>query len=130
MFTPLAELTMTSTLRWTNSAANSVMRWLSPAAHRYSILTLRLSVQPNSASRLVKAATQPPCDVSLPGTKNPTTGDLAGGARTASAQAAAAPPVSVMKSLRRIFNPAPDRERKQFSPRVQGKGCPLWVNTG
>ncbi len=106
MFTPLAELTMTSTLRWTNSAANSAMRSLSPAAQRYSIAMLRPSVQPSSDSRLANAATHAPCEACEPGTRKPMTGDLAGWACSASGHAAAAPPISQMNSRRSTRYPA------------------------
>ena len=45
------DVTMTSTLRRTYSAAISAKRSSSPSAHRYSIATFRPSVQPSSRSR-------------------------------------------------------------------------------
>src|SRR5262245_52466295 len=51
------DVTMTLTLRRTNSAAISAARWLLPSAQRYSITTVRPSIQPSSRSRCVKAAT-------------------------------------------------------------------------
>ena len=49
-------VTMTSTLSRTNSAAISAKRSLRPSAQRYSIATVRPSIQPSSRSRCTKAA--------------------------------------------------------------------------
>ena len=49
-------VTMTSTLSRTNSAANSAKRSLRPSAQRYSIATVRPSIQPSSRNRCTKAA--------------------------------------------------------------------------
>ena len=51
------DVTMTSTLSRTNSAAISAKRSLRPSAQRYSIATVRPSIQPSSRSRCTKAAT-------------------------------------------------------------------------
>ena len=50
------DVTMTSTLSRTNSAAISAKRSLRPSAQRYSIATVRPSIQPSSRSRCTKAA--------------------------------------------------------------------------
>ena len=47
---------MTSTLTRMNSAVISAKRSGRPSAHRYSITTVRPSIQPNSRSRWIKAA--------------------------------------------------------------------------
>ena len=52
----VAVVTMTSTLSRTNSAAISAMRSLRPSAQRYSIATVRPSIQPSSRSRCTKAS--------------------------------------------------------------------------
>jgi hypothetical protein len=52
---------MTLTFSRTNSAANSVKRSLRPSAQRYSIATLRPSVQPSSRSCCTKVAVQTLC---------------------------------------------------------------------
>ena len=49
-------VTMTSTLRRTNSAAISAARSLRPSVQRYSIATVLPSVQPSSCSRRAKVA--------------------------------------------------------------------------
>ena len=56
--TAVPAVTMTSTLRWTNSATISTERSTRPSAQRYSIATLRPSVQPSSLNRRKKAAVQ------------------------------------------------------------------------
>ena len=50
------DVTMTSTLSRTNSAAISAKRSLRPSAQRYSIAMVRPSIQPSSRSRCTKAA--------------------------------------------------------------------------
>src|SRR5712671_5023772 len=52
----LPVVTMTSTLSLANSAAISAPRSLRPSAQRYSIVTLRPSIQPSSRNRCTKAA--------------------------------------------------------------------------
>ena len=54
--TAAPDVTMTSTLSRTNSAAISAKRSLRPSAQRYSIATVRPSIQPSSRSRCTKAA--------------------------------------------------------------------------
>jgi hypothetical protein len=51
----VAPVTMTSTLGRTNSAAISAKRSYRPSAHRYSIATVRPSIQPSWRSRCTKA---------------------------------------------------------------------------
>src|SRR5215467_8441968 len=92
---------MTSTFSRTNSAANSAKRSLRPSAQRYSIVTVRPSIQPRSRSRCTKAAVNWRCAAGVVEPKNPMVGSFPGCcARAASGHAAAAPPMSVMKSRR------------------------------
>ena len=99
------DVTMTSTLSRTNSAAISAKRSSRPSAQRYSIVTVRPSIQPSSRSRCTKAATQSLAAERVVGPKNPMVGSFpACCARAASGHAAAAPPSSVMNSRR----PMPD----------------------
>jgi hypothetical protein len=51
------DVTMTSTLSLTNSAAISAIRSLRPSPQRYSIATVRPSTHPRSRNRCTKAAT-------------------------------------------------------------------------
>ena len=72
------DVTMTSTLSPTNSAANSAKRSSRPSLQRYSIATLRPSIQPSSRSRCARETTH-----SLPaervfGPKKPIVGSLPG----------------------------------------------------
>ena len=98
----VADVTMTSTLRRTNSAAISAKRSLRPSAQRYSIVMVRPSIQPSSRRRCTKAVTHWPWDEGVPATRNPMVGSLAGCccARAASGHAAAAPPSVAKNSLR------------------------------
>ena len=97
---------MTSTFNRTNSAAISAARELRPSAQRYSIVTVRPSIQPRSRSRCTKAATDWLVAVGVLGPKNPMTGCFAACcARAASGNAAAALPRSVMNSRRLIVAP-------------------------
>ncbi len=99
--TAVADVTMTSTLRRTNSAAISAARSERPSAQRYSIAIVRPSIQPSSRNRCTKAATHWPWDEGVPATRNPMVGSLAACcARAASGHVAAAPP-SVAKNFRR-----------------------------
>ena len=100
--TAVPAVTMTSTLSRTNSAAISAKRSLRPSAQRYSIATVRPSIQPSSRSRCTKAAVHGPQAEGVAAPKNPMVGSFAGCcARAASGHAAAAPPSSVMNSRRR-----------------------------
>jgi hypothetical protein len=97
----VAYVTMTSTLSRTNSFAISVRCSYRPSAQRYSIATVRPSIQPSSRNRCTKAVTHRfmAKDVLVP--KNPMVGSLpACCARAASGHAAAALPRR--KSLRFI----------------------------
>jgi hypothetical protein len=49
--TPPPDVTMTSTLERTSSAAISGKRSLCPFAQRYAMVTVRPSIQPSSCSR-------------------------------------------------------------------------------
>src|SRR5262249_55607063 len=93
---------MTSTFNRTNSAAISAARELRPSAQRYSITTVRPSVQPRSRSRCTKAATHWLMAKGVLEPNNPIVGSFAACcARAASGEAAAAaPPSSVMNSRR------------------------------
>ncbi len=90
------EVTMTSTLSRSNSAAISAARSVRPSAQRYSIATVRPSIQPSSRSRCTNAANHWPCDEGVPETRNPMVGSFpACCARAASGHAATAPQSSV-----------------------------------
>ena len=52
----VADVTMTSTLRLTNSAIISARCSLRPSAHRYSNAMVRPSIQPSSRSRCTNAS--------------------------------------------------------------------------
>ena len=99
-------VTMTSTLSRTNSAAMSAKRSLRPSPQRYSIATVRPSIQPSSRSRCTKAAVHWFWAEGVVVPKNPIVGSLpACCARAASGQEAATPPSSVMNSRRLIQSP-------------------------
>jgi hypothetical protein len=88
-------------------AALGPMRSLRPSAQRYSIATVRPSVQPSSRSRCATAATHCPAAAAVPAPRNPTVGFLLGCARAMSGHAAAAPLSSVMNS--RLLTRSPRR---------------------
>jgi hypothetical protein len=96
------DVTMTSTLSLTNSAAISAKRSLRPSPQRYSMATVRPSIQPSSRSRCTKAVTDLLVDESVAAPRNPIVGTFAGCARATRGQIAdaAAPPSSVMNSRR------------------------------
>src|SRR5262249_18319981 len=73
----VADVTMTSTLRRTNSAAISSKRSVRPSAQRYSIATVRPSIQPSSCNRRTKAANHWPWDEGVPATSSPMIGSFA-----------------------------------------------------
>jgi hypothetical protein len=102
---------MTSTFSRTNSAAISAARSVRPSAQRYSIATLRPSIQPSSRSRCTKAAIHWLVADAVLEFKNPMVGSFEGCcARAASGHAVAAPPRSVINSRRLIAYPeAQDR---------------------
>jgi len=84
----------------TNSAAISAYRSLRPSAQRYSMATVRPSIQPSSRSRCTKAAVHWLQFAEVAAPSKPMVGSLACCARAASGHAAAAPPNSVMNSRR------------------------------
>ena len=93
----LPVVTMTSTLSRTNSAAISENRSLRPSPQRYSIATLRPSVQPSSASRRTKAAVHWRSISGEEGARSPMIGSLARCCpRAASGHANAVPPSEAM----------------------------------
>src|SRR5260221_657729 len=92
-FTPASTppaVSITSTLSRTNSAAISAARSRLPPAQRYSIATVRPSIQPSSASRRTKAAVQALHAEDVAPPKIPTVGSFACCADAASGHAAAA----------------------------------------
>ena len=93
---------MTSTLSRTNSAANSANRSLRPSAQRYSIATVRPSIQPSSRSRCTKAAVHWLQFEGVLAPRNPMVSSLPGCCARAASGHAAAPPTRVMKSRRLI----------------------------
>src|SRR5258708_14150529 len=102
-FTPASTppaVSMTSTLSRTNSAAISAARSRLPPAQRYSIATVRPSIQPSSASRRTKAAVQALHAEDVAPPKIPTVGSFACCADAASGHAAAAPPSSDINARR------------------------------
>ena len=99
------DVTMTSTLSRTNSAAISAKRSLRPSAQRYSIATVRPSIQPSSRSRCTKAAIHGLQAEGVLAPRNPMVGSLLGCCARAASGHAAAPPSSVMNSRRFIRSP-------------------------
>src|ERR1700730_5942607 len=99
--TALPELIITSTFSLTNSAAISAKRSDRPSAHRYSIATVRPSIQPSSPSRWTKAVVHWLQAQRVPEPKTPTVGSWpARCARTRTGRETAAPPSRLMNSLR------------------------------
>src|SRR5262249_16780260 len=101
-FTVGAELefvTIISALSRANSAANSAGRSGRPFVQRYSIATVRPSIQPSSRSRAAKAAVHGPQDVGSAPISLP-----ACCPRAASGHAAAAPPSSDMNARRLMLH--------------------------
>src|SRR5262245_59693136 len=106
------DVTMTLTLSRTNSAALWAARSARPSDQRYSIAMVRPSVQPSSRSRCTKAATHSLAAERVLWPKKPMVGSLSPCcARTASGQATAAPPSSVMNS--RLFTRSPRRRGRE-----------------
>jgi hypothetical protein len=89
----IAFVTITSTLRRMNSAAISAMRSGCPSFQRYSIATVRPSIQPSSRSRWTKAAVQGLQVVAF-APRNPIIGSLVCCARAGSGHVAVAPPIN------------------------------------
>src|SRR5262249_37120096 len=121
------DVTMTSTLSLTNSAAISAKRSLRPSPQRYSMVTVRPSIQPSSRSRCTKAVTDLLWPEGVDAPRNPIVGTFAGCcARAASGHTAPAPPSRLMKSGRFIFavirSPRRRREnrRRNFEPQHFG----------
>src|SRR5262249_8498137 len=101
MVAGVPQVTMTLTLRWTNSAAISAKRSSCPSAHRYSMTMLRPSIQPSSRSRCTRAAIHWLSAERVLAPKNPIV--FAGCcARAASGHAAAAQPIAAINSRRLI----------------------------
>ena len=94
--TALPDVTMTFTLRRTNSAAISAKRSLRPSAQRYSNATVRPSIQPSSCSRRSKAATYWFQTEGVAAPKTPIVGGLPGCCALAASGHAAAPPSTDM----------------------------------
>jgi hypothetical protein len=107
----VAYVTMTSTLSRTNSAAISAKRSLRPSAQRYSIATVRPSIQPSSCSRCTKAATHWLLAEGVAAPKNPMIGSFAGCCARAASGHAAAPASSDMNAPRFMPDIGPDRPR-------------------
>src|SRR5215211_7195753 len=101
----VADVTMTSTLRRTNSAAISAKRSLRPSAQRYSIVMVRPSIQPSSRRRCTKAAIHWPWDVGVPATRNPIVGGGPACCARAASGHATAPPRAKMNVRRLIRSP-------------------------
>ena len=72
------EVTIISTLRRANSAAISAARSLRPSVQRYSIATVRPSIQESSRSRSTKAATRLASAAGVPWPMYPMIGSLPG----------------------------------------------------
>src|SRR5262245_3992091 len=70
----VVDATMRSTLSRTNSAAISAKRSARPSPQRYSMATVRFSIQPSSRSRCTKAATRWLSTKGVAEPKNPTVG--------------------------------------------------------
>jgi len=107
---------MTSTLSRTNSAAISS----NPCPQRYSIATVRPSIQPSSRNRCTKTGVHRLQGEGVPGPKNPIVGSFADCcARAASGHAAAAPPSSVMNARR--FTRSPRRRGRARLAEFRGR---------
>ncbi len=102
----LPVVTMTFILSRTNSAVISPKRSSRPSAQRYSILTVRFSIQPSSFSRCTKAVVHGVQTEGVPAPRKPMIGIVdACWARTMSGQVAAAPAAKVITSRRRNIAP-------------------------
>jgi hypothetical protein len=122
---PVTDVKMTSTFSRTNSAAISEKRSVRPSAHRYSIATVRPSIQPSSRNRRTNAATQLPWDAGVPGTKIPTVGNFpVCCARTTRGHIATAPPRSLINLRRRIYPP-----EMRSKPRALSLSLFHWVTS-
>jgi hypothetical protein len=93
---------MTSTLSLTNSAEISAKRSPRPSAQRYSMLTVRPSIQPSSRIRCTKAEVHVLHPASDPAPKYPMVGSLFV-CWAAAVNGNVAVPKSVIKSRRLMF---------------------------
>src|SRR5262249_13482921 len=112
-------VTITSTLSPTNSVAISAKRSGCPSAQRYSIATVRPSIQPSSRNLCTREATDWLSVASVPKPKYPMVGSFVACCARAASGHAAAPPSSVMKS--RLFIRSPRRRwRAERYPQIFG----------
>src|SRR5579863_177065 len=108
--------TITSTLRRTNSAANSVRRSLRFSAYRYSMTMVLPSIQPNWRKPSSKAGSP---GLPVPAVRKPRLANLAVCcARTASGHTVAKPIIALEKSRRRITSPK-GSELRRLGMRLQ-----------
>jgi hypothetical protein len=130
--TPPPDVTMTSTFSRTNSAAISVTRSSRPSAQRYSIATVRPSLQPSSRSRCTKATVHRLQAEGVAVPSSPMVGrSPACCARAASGHAAAAPPRTVMNSRRfmsdvRIPDKSPAMGTHRARATLASRSCARW----
>src|SRR5215831_2531858 len=104
--TALPPVTMRSTLRRTNSAAISAKRSRRPSPQRYSIATVRPSLQPRVRSRCTNVAIHGCQPEAAPVPRKPMVGSLPTGCcPLASIGHAAAPPSTEMNARRRMSAP-------------------------
>jgi hypothetical protein len=105
--TAVPAVTITSTFILTNSAAISAKRSLRPSAHRYSMVTVRPSIQPSSRSRSTKPASQRLHNGAVVAPKSPIVGSFTPCcAFPASGHMVAAPPRTIINSRRRMNCPS------------------------
>src|SRR5215831_1924253 len=90
------QVTITSTFSRTNSAAISARRSLRASAHRYSIASVRPSIQPSSRNRCTKAATHWLAAEGVAAPRKPIVRCLPDCCARAASGHATAPPSSVM----------------------------------
>jgi hypothetical protein len=107
-------VTTTSTLSRTNSATIAARRSLRPSVQRYSIATVRPSIQESSLRRRTKAAVHWLQTAGVVTPKNPMMGSLVGCADAPTGHAATAPPSSVMNARRFTRSP----RRRLFAERA------------
>src|SRR5215467_2236882 len=113
---PVPDVTITSTLRWTNSAAISAARSVRPSVQRYSTAIVRPSIKPSSRIRCTKAATHWLWVAGVPEPKYPMVGSFAGCCPRAASGQAAAPPNSAMNS-RRSFDYLVGKQKERVRDR-------------
>src|SRR6516165_9740355 len=132
------DVTITSTLSPTNSAAISAKRSLRPSAQRVSIATVRPSTQPSSFSRCTNAAVQELQLGAEPEPRKPIFGNLPDCcARAASGHAVTALPSSVMNSRRLMGCPQAEDHTLPYCEKsalcITAKSAarlPRWVRPG